>query len=66
MQKQQKEREQVKTRRQMTEDRIAENIQKFNDPSGISNSLFDMHLLGTQAATNQSQFTNYGEENANS
>lgn len=50
----------------MTEDRIAENIQKFNDPSGISNSLFDMHLLGTQAATNQSQFTNYGEENANS
>lgn len=47
----------VKTRRQMTEDRIAENVKKFNDPSGMSNSMFDFHLMGTQAASNFSQYT---------
>jgi len=37
-----KEREKVKTRRQLTEDRIALNIAKYNDPSGVSNSLFSL------------------------
>ena len=52
---------QFKTRRQITEDRIVNNIKKCNDPSGISNSLFDMQLMGTQAASNYSQFTNLEE-----
>jgi hypothetical protein len=42
---------QVKTRRQMTEDRIANNIQKCNDPGGQNLSLFDLELMGKQAAS---------------
>lgn len=40
-------RSKVKTRRQLTEDKIVNNIKKYNDPSGISNSLFDLQLMGT-------------------
>ena len=54
-------RNKVKTRRQLTEDKIVSNIKNYNDPSGISNSLFDLQLMGTQAASNFSQFTNYNE-----
>ena len=42
-----KESRKFKTRRQITEDRIVENIKKFNNPSGTSNSIFDMQLMGT-------------------
>lgn len=42
MRQMEKEREKVKTRRQLTEDRIALNIAKYNDPSGVSNSFFSL------------------------